>query len=239
MISIKGLNNWGPSIVRSNLVVLLDAANDKSYSGTSSYWYDLSGNGNNAQIIGTASFSTTNKGSFYLNGTSSSPYQYMSIGNLGTFPDQGTIIFWFNPTVVESYRNPLQLWSVAGGNNSIRFEMNDSGGFAAVINYTYLSSDVHFYLNSGLTANKWYMVSLTWNKPLNRVSGTLNGEQKFTNESQTVWTATTIPNITIGGGYDTSRFLKGYLSSFMFYNRELSYSEVLTNYNAYKGRFGY
>jgi len=81
------------------------------------------------------------------------------------------------------------------------------------------------------------MVSLTWNKSLNRVSGTLNGEQKFTNESQTTWTATTIPNITIGSGYLETESLKGYLSNFMFYNRELSYSEVLTNYNAYKSRF--
>ena len=158
----------------------------------------------------------------------------MSIGNLGTFPDQGTIIFWFNPTVVDGYIDPLQLWSINGNNNSIRFEMYTSGSFAIIMNPI---SDIHVYLNSGFTTNKWYMVSLTWNKSLNRVSGTLNGEQKFTNESQTTWTATTIPNITIGSGYLETESLKGYLSNFMFYNRELSYSEVLTNYNAYKSRF--
>jgi hypothetical protein len=188
-------SNVGPKLINDNLIVLLDAANPNSYVSGSS-WNDLSTKNNDATLVGSPSFSTMNKGSFYLSNTSA-PYQYMSVGNLGTFPDQGTIIFWFNPTVVESYRNPLQLWSVSGYNNSIRFEMDDSGAFGVAVNYNSDPSTGHSYLNSGLTANKWYMVSLTWNISLNRVSGTLNGEQKFTNESQTVWTATTIPNITI------------------------------------------
>jgi len=225
-------SNVGPKLINDNLIVLLDAANPNSYVSGSS-WNDLSTKNNDATLVGSPSFSTMNKGSFYLSNTSA-PYQYMSVGNLGTFPDQGTIIFWFNPTVVDGYIDPLQLWSINGNNNSIRFEMYTSGSFAIIMNPI---SDIHVYLNSGFTTNKWYMVSLTWNKSLNRVSGTLNGEQKFTNESQTTWTATTIPNITIGSGYLETESLKGYLSNFMFYNRELSYSEVLTNYNAYKSRF--
>jgi len=225
-------SNVGPKLVNDNLIVLLDAANPNSYVSGSS-WNDLSTKNNDATLVGSPSFSTMNKGSFYLSNTSA-PYQYMSVGNLGTFPDQGTIIFWFNATVVDGYIDPLQLWSINGGNNSIRFETNPSGSFAIIMNPI---SDIHIYLDSGFTTNKWYMVSLTWNKLLNRVSGTLNGEQKFTNATQTTWTATTIPNITIGSGYLETESLKGYLSNFMFYNRELSYSEVLTNYNAYKSRF--
>ena len=39
-----------PRIVTSGLVMLLDAANPKSYPGTGTTWSDLSGNGNNGTL---------------------------------------------------------------------------------------------------------------------------------------------------------------------------------------------
>ena len=43
-------NLYGPRIVTDGLVLHLDAANRKSYPGSGSTWYDLSGNGNNGTI---------------------------------------------------------------------------------------------------------------------------------------------------------------------------------------------
>ena len=40
----------GPSIVTDGLVLALDAANHKSYPGSGTTWYDLSGNGNNGTL---------------------------------------------------------------------------------------------------------------------------------------------------------------------------------------------
>lgn len=41
-----------PQIVRDGLVLYLDAANPKSYSGSGTTWYDLTGNNNNATLNG-------------------------------------------------------------------------------------------------------------------------------------------------------------------------------------------
>lgn len=41
----------GPNIITDGLVLYLDAANSKSYPGSGTVWYDLSGYGNNTSII--------------------------------------------------------------------------------------------------------------------------------------------------------------------------------------------
>ena len=46
----------GPNIVRSGLVLALDAGSERSYPGTGNIWYDLSGNGNNHSINGSPIF---------------------------------------------------------------------------------------------------------------------------------------------------------------------------------------
>jgi hypothetical protein len=43
-----------PNIVSSNLVLALDAGNPRSYSGSGTVWYDVSGNNNNFNIVATA-----------------------------------------------------------------------------------------------------------------------------------------------------------------------------------------
>jgi hypothetical protein len=40
----------GPNIVRDGLVLALDAASPRSYPGSGTTWYDLSGNGNNGTL---------------------------------------------------------------------------------------------------------------------------------------------------------------------------------------------
>ena len=51
----------GPKIVTDGLILCLDAANPKSYSGSGSTWTDLSGNNNNFTING----STFNSEGFF------------------------------------------------------------------------------------------------------------------------------------------------------------------------------
>ena len=40
----------GPNIIEDGLVMALDAANPKSYPGSGTTWFDVSGNGNNATL---------------------------------------------------------------------------------------------------------------------------------------------------------------------------------------------
>ena len=59
----------GPKIVTDGLVLCLDAAIGKSYPGSGTTWYDLSGNGNNVSLINGPVFNTNNKGSFVFDST--------------------------------------------------------------------------------------------------------------------------------------------------------------------------
>ena len=57
---------YSPAIVTSGLVLCLDAANPRSYSGTGTTWTDLSGNGYNGTLVNSPTFS---QGVFTFNGS--------------------------------------------------------------------------------------------------------------------------------------------------------------------------
>ena len=59
----------GPKIVNDGLVLYLDAANSKSYSGTGTTWTDLSGNLNNATLVNGPTYSSLNGGGIVLDAT--------------------------------------------------------------------------------------------------------------------------------------------------------------------------
>ena len=63
-----------PRIVTDGLVLCLDAANSKSYPGSGTTWYDISGNGYNATLVGTVGHSSTFGGVFSVNGSQTTDY---------------------------------------------------------------------------------------------------------------------------------------------------------------------
>jgi hypothetical protein len=50
----------GPKIVTDGLILALDAASPRSYPGTGTTWYDLSGQGNNGTLVNGPTFSSAN-----------------------------------------------------------------------------------------------------------------------------------------------------------------------------------
>ena len=61
--------NYNPTIVTDGLKVCFDAANPKSYPGSGTTWYDLSGNDNHGTLLNEPSFSSDKGGCFTLDGT--------------------------------------------------------------------------------------------------------------------------------------------------------------------------
>ena len=102
-----------PKIVTDGLVLALDAGNTKSYPGSGTTWYDLSGNGNNHTITNSPTFSN---GEFTINETQSFTYN--------TMPTTGT-----NCTVVLFYKTTdgQELW-VRGNTGSYYIAASYSGG---------------------------------------------------------------------------------------------------------------
>ena len=62
----------GPSIVTNGLVLALDAANHKSYPGSGTTWFDLSGNSHDGTLTGGPTFNSDNGGSIVFDGTDGS-----------------------------------------------------------------------------------------------------------------------------------------------------------------------
>ena len=58
----------GPAIPTAGLALYLDAANVKSYPGSGTVWYDISGNGNNATLVNGASYNSQNSGVMQFDG---------------------------------------------------------------------------------------------------------------------------------------------------------------------------
>ncbi len=60
---------FAPAIVTDSLILYLDAANPRSYGGSGTTWYDISGNNNHASLVNGVTYSSSNGGIFALDGT--------------------------------------------------------------------------------------------------------------------------------------------------------------------------
>ena len=76
---------YSPAIVTSGLVLCLDAANPKSYSGTGTTWTDLSGNGYNGTLVNSPTFS---QGVFTFNGSTN----YINVSGVNFATGTSTIM---------------------------------------------------------------------------------------------------------------------------------------------------
>jgi len=193
-------------------------------------WKDLSGSGNNGELFNYPTYDSANLGSLVFNGSN----QYVSCGNFGTFYTTGTIDFWINASVMASYNNPFTT-TFQGGNVGIRFEEDATGSFGVVIGNDAGTYNGYSYISSGMAINTWYNILLTWSTSSNSIIGYLNGSQVF-NTTHTYW-ATIMPSVTLGYGFGSNRFWNGKMSNIKIYNKILSPSEILQNFNSNKGRY--
>jgi hypothetical protein len=194
-------------------------------------WKDLIGS-NNGELVNAVRESADDGGSLVFDGTN----DYVSVGNLGSFPTQGTISYWMNSSAVENYRNPFTT-KYNGLNACIRFEQYTAVGFKVVIgNDSGTYSHYDYSSTTVLTENVWYNVVFIWNTSTNNAVGYLNGVEKF-DTSHSLW-PTTLPSVAIGQGFNSSRFFAGKISNVQIYNRSLSAAEVKQNFDAHKGRYG-
>jgi hypothetical protein len=84
---------YGNSIVTQNLVVHLDPANLNSYPGYGTVLYDLTGRGNNANLVNGARFDSFGGGSIHCDG--SNDVVSLPTSTDFDFPGNFTLEFWF------------------------------------------------------------------------------------------------------------------------------------------------
>lgn len=195
-------------VVLGGLVLYLDAANKKSYPGSGTTWFDMSGNRYTGTLNG-VDYDPSNQNSFTWNNLTDNVTFGSSLGLTYT---NATVCFWMKTTdtkfvVFSRFNNPY-LGAVLTG-NGYWYHL----GVGAPTTYTngilsdrpnYNNVWAHYtFTNCDFTANS------NWN---------LSGTTLFY--------------------YSGWEFETGSVATFSIYNRSLSQAEILQNYNAQKARFG-
>jgi hypothetical protein len=243
--------------VTDSLQLYWDAGIPESYPGSGTTVYDLSPNKFNGTLTinynGTSPplFSTLNKNSFWFAGmppgvtSSSAPagWQYGSINfanatpnSLKIYQKDFTISSWAlcQNTLLTQPNGNLYSFNgnaVAGGEYSL-------GWFAGYLTAGMYGTSSYTYIDTG---NVWknYVHTYSYNGP-NSVSRVYVNGSLVTTQTNLGYMTSSVQNspLVVGDAYLGGGFLQGYLANMMIYNRVLSDTEVASNFNATRNRFG-
>ena len=222
----------GPTVVTNGLVLSLDAGDRNSYVSGSTTWFDLAGT-NNGTLTNGPTFNTGSFGSIVFDGVDDYVTTNSNIGISGSNPR--TVECWI---YVDS-TNTKSILGYGGQATGILFD--------AIVYYVngYLTVIGHYYGGgydtiSTLPSRNTININ-QWNHVVHMYDGTTasiytNGV--FSNSKEFSISLgnqlnTTNSTFKIGTGQYTGnyQYTTGRISSAKFYNRALSASEVLQNYN--------
>jgi hypothetical protein len=219
-------------IVTNGLVLSLDAADRNSYVSGSTTWRDLSGNGRNFTLTNGPTFSSENGGAIVFAGDNDVLVGPAS--NTFNLTQEHTIEAAFKVTQIKSAT--LFNWVDSSATSQIFGLVPFSDGN---VYYDNLNSRV-IYNSANLLNRVVYMVfkrntSVTPYMEIyeNNIQKASSGASSVNN--MTFGTAAALIGAQTSGG---SAAWQGNLYFFRMYNRALSPSEILQNYNATKSRFG-
>jgi len=215
------------SIITDGLILNYDTANRASYPKTGTIINDTIGD-NNGTLSGTT-FQNVNSGIFNFDGTDD-VIQLSSTVNLGTVY---SVSFWFKTTQSQS-SNGCWLASGSGNGFTMLLLRNNRIMFFRGVGTDYNYSVESLSYNDG----NWHNLILTRNGT-STISMHLDATDiSFSNAYGSGNLDTQLTFIGDDGGtWGTAVPYDGQLGPTTFYNRALSPTEILHNYNALKGRF--
>ena len=213
-------DRFAATVVTSGLQLYLDAGNSSSYPGSGTTWYDLSGNNNNGTLVNGPTYSSANGGCIVLDGSN----DYVQFSTISA----QTICF-FGKLDTDAPTLAALVATTATTDGALR--SNPVGNLP----YTTNSDDFHNGYSSSVM---------------------INGSSNLSQNTQTNPNSFVIPNNrdlfddfyvgAIGNSRNVStishnflgRAFKGRVYVVLIYNRQLSNSELLENFNVFKSRYG-
>jgi len=211
----------GPRIIQNGLILDVDAAVSRSYSGTGLTANGLIG-GIGGTLVNGVGFGTTNNGFFIFDGSN----DHINFGNSSTLQQtSGTISAWAKTSAPGgSYRGIIAKQGAYG------LFYTDS----VLVAYDW-AADTPRSTGINIADNTWKNVVLTYQ------SGVSNGTRIYINGvsvlTATITIQSQVANLFGGAEANANQFASCQISSFNMYNRALTAQEVLQNYNTTKGRF--
>ena len=214
----------GPRTNSSSLVLYLDAANYRSYSGSGTTWNDLSLSNNTSSLVNGPTYSSSNNGYISFDGSN----DYISVNSNANIlsKTEYTKIAYFYVT------------SFSTANNIISGGVSGQHAFwLQVSNKLYAGHNGAWSTVTGTTTlslNSWYFGAVTYNNSTGWKLY-LNGVEDGSSVDTTTFTGN--QEILIGA-YGAGNYFTGRIGLVQVYNRALSASEILKNYNSTKKRYG-
>jgi len=224
----------GPIEVTDGLVYWYDTSNTRSFSGS----------GNTLNSISTASsmsiingYSTKGSGAgLAISLSAVNSYTLTDTNLYSQFPNSSTSMFiWAYSVGAGNIVSELGQAVKDSGWHDSNIEINGSGNVSMSVWHGGLTNKV---VSSSLSFNSWYYIGWTYDGTtlIGYVNGNSVGTTTLTrqrNGSAIYYTIGASDSSNMG----TNAYWKGMFSYFSVYNRALSATEILQNYNATKGRY--
>ena len=222
--------NYNPTIVPDGLILYLDPANSRSYSGSGNTWYDLSGNSLNATLVNSPLYTVSNRGTFVLDGSSN----YFTLPNNSILSlSEFTISIWVKALQLNADQYLVDTSSNLnfGYGYSFRIRSNNTIRFWAYDANTLVDT------TETITSNVWYHITVSYSNFTKTQRIYINGSLSASAQHTNAFVLADPQYLRIGHSQVLGGYSKAVIGQSMFYNRELSASEIKQNYDASKGRF--
>jgi hypothetical protein len=223
--------NNGPTVTVNGLALFLDAADRNSYIGSGTVWKDLSGSNTNATLVSGPVFDSANGGYISFDGTN----DVATV--LNTFPaDQPiTISAWVRKigstlAIVDTINDSINwdgfgMWIIG---NTFRFYL--------LKQYPTPGPSIQMFLDAvtPILTDVWYNLCCVYTGTQGQVyiNGRLDNSTNYSGGYDIG-----ASNIGIGARQSGGSPSRCDIASVYIYNRALSQTEVLNNYNSIKSRF--
>jgi hypothetical protein len=222
--------SYNTSIVTDSLAFSLDAANTKSYPGSGTICYDLTGRLSSSALTNGPTYSSSNNGFFILDGTNDYIFT-PRIPSIGTSTQSLTWSIWVNPSITGT-GDILNMQSGSGWNMCPFWSSSQS--FNAKVWQSATITSLATY-----TVGVWYNLVLTYNHATTTSTFYINGVSQGT--AAGAYSGSGIDNylgIGLAGSQATNTYFNGRASCLNVYTKSLTAAEVVQNFNALRGRYG-
>lgn len=226
-----------PKIVTNDLIGYWDAGNSRSYPGSGTTWFDISGNGLTGALTNGAAYAIDSSMAF--DGSDDRVLiTNNNIARIGT--GNHTILAWINNTVTAE-EDIFGTSGTATGDVLLMIVAAAGGGAGGLRGHAWGSTGNANAIDSprAFGTGKWAMVGqrVTWGGNIDLIeNNSITNSQALVGSAPT--STQTVGSIGFRNTGGTSACFQGKIAAIQFYNRALTNAEISQNYNALRGRFG-
>jgi hypothetical protein len=228
---------YPPFLVTSGLTSWLDFSNPASYPGTGTVVTDLSPNAVGASLQNGASYDSESGGQISLNGSSQFINTTKDLGQYYSSTNQ-SIFIWVKPSAAGQIVTEFGFYNTGWQDSQIEMHIDGTIHFSTWHNNGSYPQRV---ISSPQAFNQWYLLGFTYNGTT--LTAYING--------QAIGTTNLTRNAPYNNGYGlayylghpnntnmgVNQWLVGKIGAFYTYNRALTPTEVLKNFNGTKTRY--